>query len=162
MRSTTRVTATREQVGKARTASGSRARFAIRMASHIDGLLLRRVMGPAEWLPPDPFGPDGWRMLHRDGDGAVIATCAEESATVDTLWAHASISRRDRIPTYDDLKLLHRAVFFRGPGWAYQVFAPASEHVNIHPYTLHLWGRLDGTPVLPEFGMDVPLLGRSI
>jgi len=37
-------------------------------------------------------------------------------------------------------------------GYAYQVFAPPSQHVNIHPYALHLWGKVDGSPTLPEFG----------
>jgi hypothetical protein len=32
------------------------------------------------------------------------------------------------------------------------VFAPPSEHVNIHDHALHLWGRLDGARVLPDFG----------
>lgn len=56
------------------------------------------------------------------------------------------------MPTYDDLCLLHRAVF--KDGYAYQVFAPPSRHVNIHQYALHLWGRSDGKPVLPEFGCE--------
>ena len=37
-------------------------------------------------------------------------------------------------------------------GWAYQVFAPPWAHINIHPNALHLWGRLDGANVLPDFG----------
>ena len=44
---------------------------------------------------------------------------------------------------------MHRAVF---PGYAYQVFAPPESHVNIHGNALHLWGRADGKPILPEFG----------
>jgi hypothetical protein len=31
------------------------------------------------------------------------------------------------------------------------VFAPPTDHVNIHEYALHLFGRLDGTPALPDF-----------
>ena len=50
----------------------------------------------------------------------------------------------------DILADLHAAVF--GAGYAYQVFAPPSEHVNIHEFALHLWGRLDGRSALPEFG----------
>jgi hypothetical protein len=40
-----------------------------------------------------------------------------------------------------------------GHGWSYQVFAPPSQHVNIHEHALHLWGRVDGTNVLPSFGV---------
>jgi hypothetical protein len=53
------------------------------------------------------------------------------------------------VPDYADLKLLHTAVF--ADGWAYQVFAPPVKHVNIHEHVLHLFGRLDGSPVLPDF-----------
>lgn len=35
--------------------------------------------------------------------------------------------------------------------WDYQVFAPPSDHVNIHNYALHLFGRLNGKPALPDF-----------
>jgi len=66
-----------------------------------------------------------------------------------TVWIHASLSRPDRMPDYEDLKHLHQAVF--GDGWAYQVFAPPAEHVNGHETCLHLFGRADGLPVLPDF-----------
>jgi hypothetical protein len=49
------------------------------------------------------------------------------------------------------LVMLHLGVFGRRR-WAYQVFVPESEHVNIHPHALHLWGRADGTNALPNFG----------
>lgn len=122
----------------------------------INGLHLRRAMGRADWGVPDPFGPDGWRMLERTGDGAIIVTVADHPgdgnpwAPGPQEWVHASMSRRDRVPSYDDLCALHRAVF--GDGWAYQVFAPPTDHVNIHPNTLHLWGLVSGEPVLPNFG----------
>jgi hypothetical protein len=38
-----------------------------------------------------------------------------------------------------------------GDRWAYQVFAPPADHINLHNFALHLWGRLDGKPVLPDF-----------
>jgi hypothetical protein len=33
------------------------------------------------------------------------------------------------------------------------MFAPPAEHVNIHERALHLWGRVDGSPVMPNFGV---------
>lgn len=61
-------------------------------------------------------------------------------------WVHASTAHPSQMPTYDDLKVLHRAVF--GDRYAYQAFVPASEHVNFHEFALHLWGRYDGADVL--------------
>lgn len=45
----------------------------------------------------------------------------------------------------------HAAVWGES-GWAYQCFAPAVDHVNIHEHALHLWGLLSGEPLLPNFG----------
>jgi hypothetical protein len=59
------------------------------------------------------------------------------------------MSRPDLMPDYGDLELMHRAVF--GDGWAYQVFTSPADHINIHEYCLHLLGRLDGAPALPDF-----------
>lgn len=119
----------------------------------IDGSALRQLMGRKEWAAPIPFGPDGWVMDRRDATSRIIVTAGPVEAGSNVDWIHASISRPDRLPDYEDLKQLHRAVW-RGTGWAYQVFASTSHHVNIHEYALHLWGLPDGSAVLPEFGAD--------
>jgi hypothetical protein len=115
------------------------------MATSFDVLTIRRRLGRSNWAAPRPFGPDGWSFMNLDGHASVIVSCAPADGED---WVHASIAR-DEMPTYADLKMLHDAVF--GDGWAYQVFAPPSEHVNIHEHALHLWGRLDGKPALPDF-----------
>jgi hypothetical protein len=113
----------------------------------VNPLAMRQVLGRKGWLPPEPFGPDGWSLVRRDRTGSVIVSSAEfDGAT----WIHASIAGQE-MPTYEDLVQLHAAVF--GDGYAYQVFVPPSQHVNIHEHALHLWGRADGRPVTPEFGV---------
>lgn len=81
---------------------------------------------------------------------ARIIVTGDHQSDANANWIHASISYTDHIPDYEDLKLLHAAVF--NGGWAYQVFAPPSEHINIHANVLHLFGRVDGARVLPDFG----------
>jgi len=118
----------------------------------IDGLAIRRRLGRELWRPPQAFGPDGFfYRAHGDGRSSVIVTAAPTRGLLvpDTDWVHASIAHHDRMPSYDELVALHRAVF--DDGWAYQCFTPAAEHVDIHPYALHLWGRADGQPALPDF-----------
>lgn len=112
----------------------------------IDGLLLRKRLGRAEWSPPVEFGSDGW-ILNGPGEASVIATAAQFDG-VD--YIHASLAK-PVMPSYDDLVMLHRAVFGQH-GYAYQVFAPKYRHVNIHATALHLWGSADGRAALPEFG----------
>lgn len=97
-----------------------------------------------------PHGPAGFALIVSDriGEGSVIVSQAEHAGAE---WLHASIAWANHMPSYDDLVTLKAAAFGRRR-WAYQVFAPAEHHVNLHNYALHLWGRVDGQPVLPNFG----------
>lgn len=97
-----------------------------------------------------PWGPVGLalRTRGRHGRGSVIITQAEWEGEE---WLHASIAWDDVMPDYGDLATLHRAVFGRRR-YSYQVFAPSAAHVNIHEFALHLWGRSDGQPAMPDFG----------
>lgn len=94
------------------------------------------------------LGPSGVTLWHTASGYSVIVTQADHDGTD---WIHASVAHRDTMPSYADLATLHRAVFGTSK-YAYQVFAPAVDHVNIHPRALHLWGRADGAPALPTFG----------
>jgi len=113
--------------------------------------ILRRIAKAGTLLP---FGPTGYGFaydLAREKARVIVTLgAAGESDREDRV--HASLSRPDRMPSYDDLVMLHHAVW-GDTGYAYQVFAPRSRHVNIHPNALHLWGLLDGSPELPEFGL---------
>jgi hypothetical protein len=123
------------------------------MTTTINALRLRRRLGREHWRAPVPHGPDGWRLegVDAEGDSILIVVSAGPAPGGSSDWLHASISRPDRLPSYDDLCMLHRAVW-GDTGWAYQVFAPPDAHVNIHPRALHLWGLPDGAPVMPNFG----------
>lgn len=117
------------------------------MSTSFAPLEIRRRLGRDNWSTPEPFGPDGWWLTRLDGARQIIVSAADYDGTE---WVHASIASESEMPTYDDLCLMHRAVFV---GHAYQCFVPPKQHVNIHQHALHLWGRLDGEPVLPEFGV---------
>lgn len=117
------------------------------MTSTIDALGIRRRLGREIWSAPDRFGPDGWTFRGLATPARIIVTAADHDGAE---WWHASISR-PAMPTYADLVRLHRAVWPNG--WAYQVFAPPADHVNIHSTALHLWGAPDRQPPrLPNFG----------
>lgn len=122
------------------------------MATTINGLRLRQVFGRKEWQVPEPFGPDGWRMFSVDGKSSVIVTVIVTAFDWQqgVEYAHASIARQT-MPSYEDLVTLHQAVW-GDTGYAYQMFVPRESHVNIHSHALHLWGRADGAPLLPDFG----------
>lgn len=123
------------------------------MSSTVDGLRLRRILGRDLWLPPRPYGPDGWTIVSHDRRAHVMVSVDDFPAGSGEEWIHASFGRNRQMPSYEDLVLLYRAAFPER-GWAYQVFAPAEQHINIHPYVLHLWGRVDGRSALPDFGAE--------
>jgi hypothetical protein len=61
-------------------------------------------------------------------------------------WIHISVSHRDRIPTWDELRHVKDWMIGKDK-LAIQVLPPDDQYVNIHPRTLHLWHCLDGDPV---------------
>lgn len=51
---------------------------------------------------------------------------------------HVSVSTATRIPLYREMVKIKR-LCFKPDEWAMELHAPESDHVNIHPFTLHLW-----------------------
>lgn len=108
-----------------------------------------------------------WRQLDRQRDGAlyvhravglrVIESIQPYRATADgdlyrvQRWHHVSVSRRSRLPDWEDMKLVRRD-FIGDDRECYQVFPPESRWVSDNDHVLHLWcsmERPDG--VLPDF-----------
>lgn len=103
-----------------------------------------RRFGPLGFIFETEYGQDRARIIVSDGPEP-----DDESDDPSLYWRHASIAR-DHMPSYADLVMMHKAIW--PEGFAYQVFADASEHVNIHSFALHLWGYPDGRAILPNFG----------
>jgi hypothetical protein len=110
--------------------------------------------------------PNDWQFLQRWGDGyafakgglRVIVDCCEKED--GNQWIHLSYSRKNWAPSHADTILVKEA--FLGNRYAYSVLPPKERYVNIHANCLHLWARLDGTPVLPRFDEVIEGVGRSI
>ena len=127
---------------------------------NVNAAVIYKRLGRHEWFPPEDSplpGGFGWVFRKRDEPLAMIVSSGPSADSLmgrsndHSLWLHASVSRLNEIPSYDDLQIMYRAVWGEH-GWAYQVFAPLEAHVNIHANALHLWGRLDGKQELPNFG----------
>jgi hypothetical protein len=57
-------------------------------------------------------------------------------------WDHVSVSRKNRCPNWLELEYVYR-MFFREDETAIEYHVPMGDHVNQHPYCLHLWRSLD-------------------
>lgn len=109
-----------------------------------------RVLPPS-WYPGEDCASGAGKIYHRADGLLVLASVRKESD--GRVWAHVSCSYRDRLPSYADLVDV-KAVLFGADRAAYQVFPRERDHVNIHPYVLHLWGALDGDDPIPAFNRD--------
>jgi len=67
-----------------------------------------------------------------DGQRLVIVASASDD------WDHVSVSRKNRCPTWQEMEHV-KHLFFRDDETAMQLHVPTSDHVNIHPHTLHMW-----------------------
>lgn len=71
-------------------------------------------------------------------------------------WRHVSVSRSDKIPSYEDLKKV-KDQFIGEHRPAYQIMPKTADHINMHPYCLHLWTTLEaGDNPMPDFRKKGP------
>lgn len=125
------------------------------MATSLRPLEIRRRLGRMTWQSPEEFGPDGWVFLNGALRLSMIVSVADHDGQE---WVHASMAGVAWLPGYEEMVMMHNAVW-GGTGYSYEVYAPADKHVDIHHFARHLWGRLDGQPVLPEFAAFLPGAG---
>ncbi|HEV8639413.1 MAG TPA: hypothetical protein VG370_34830 [Chloroflexota bacterium] len=109
-------------------------------------------------LPQPP--PAGWRKVLDGLDGAAYETPRAEglravlSGATESdgrRWLHLSLSHRQRLPTWDELRRTKEA--FLGDRYALTVLPPPDRYVNLAPHVLHCFALADPRAqwVLPEF-----------
>ncbi len=115
--------------------------------------------------------PKGWEVIQRWGDGyacgqqrgglRVLIDCEEKAD--GSPWIHVSVSRKSWTPTHEDMALVKHD-FVGDDRYAYSIWPPVSQYVNIHKHCLHLWAKWDSPDgrVLPEFSAELDGIGRSV
>lgn len=53
-------------------------------------------------------------------------------------WDHVSVSREKRCPNWPEMEFIKRQ-FFKDDETVMQLHVPTADHINCHPYCLHLW-----------------------
>lgn len=108
---------------------------------------------PVEWRREANHGP---LMVYRSRLGLLVLLSVQ--VEVDgKRWIHASMSRRNRLPDYNDMVRV-KDTFIGVDRTAVQIFPSRDRHINIHPNCLHLWSCLDAE-VMPDFRHRDPLTG---
>ena len=70
-------------------------------------------------------------------------------------WEHVSVSRQSRCPNWPEMEFVKRT-FFKDDEAAMQLHVPPSDHINVHPYCLHLWRPIDAEIPRPPGWMVGP------
>ena len=99
----------------------------------------------------------GQRIVRTDRDGSFLVSIGGEPhlkvmVSTGKGWDHVSVSLANRCPTWGEMSAVHR-VCFRPHETAMQLHVPPAEHVDCHPYCLHLWrptGRRRAIPRPPK------------
>jgi len=92
-------------------------------------------------------GLDGYMYESKSKGLVVIQSVTKEQDGKQ--WVHTSYSRKNRIPSYEDTLFIKKN-FIGDDLKAIMIFPEKKEHVNIHPFCLHLWFCLDSDG-LPDF-----------
>lgn len=70
-------------------------------------------------------------------------------------WDHVSVSRPNRCPNWLEMEHVKR-MFFRDDAVAMQLHVPSKDHINLHPFCLHIWRPHDKEIPLPPSIMVGP------
>jgi hypothetical protein len=107
-----------------------------------------------DWFKPDRPSCN-WPMIQEANDGFIFRSANGIDVIISgqiedgKRWLHVSLSRKHRMPTYEDIALVKRA--FIGDGLkAIMIFPERKYHVNLHSFCLHLWACLEDDQ-LPKF-----------
>ena len=75
-------------------------------------------------------------------------------------WEHVSVSRPDRIPTWDEMCRV-KTMFWGDDDCVMQLHPPESDYVNNHSRCLHLWRPIGvSIPRPPSLLVGIASLGR--
>lgn len=109
-----------------------------------------RIKGPEFW-GWDGDETCGAFRLPSPTDGLHLAVIASSGEG----WDHVSVSRTTRCPNWPEMEFIKHK-FFKDDETAMQLHVPAADHINCHPFCLHLWRPHDGEIPRPPTWMVGP------
>lgn len=128
-------------------------------------------MRPTPWLLAEPhrIQSSGYESRYGDSFGAFRIPCALKGVRVrlnvlavsgevsrkdfgaEYAWDHVSVSTERRIPLWAEMAFI-KYVFWLPEETVMQLHVPTKQHINDHPFTLHLWRPLLVEIPLPPSG----------
>jgi len=63
-------------------------------------------------------------------------------------WEHVSVSMKNRCPAWEEMCMV-KDIFWEKNECVVQFHPPENDYVNLHPFCLHLWKKVDGNFDMP-------------
>lgn len=117
------------------------------MKSRVPLTLMQNRIREGDYGSDDSYGMVGAFRLIAPG-GALLLALSSGSGRHAEGWEHVSVSAEKRCPTWDEMCFV-KDVFWEPHEMAVQYHPPASEYVNHHPWTLHIWKPIDMVIPMP-------------
>lgn len=76
-------------------------------------------------------------------------------------WEHVSVSKKYECPTWEEMCQIKKLFWPDPEDCVIQYHPPKSEHVNVHPYCLHLWRPIGAKFPVPPTYMVGPVEATS-
>ena len=113
--------------------------------------MICKIKDVREFRPLSLPAPSGWKRLGVLAGVmayAHVTTSMRVTVSLDTFeggerFLHVAVSRRGRLPSWDDLKRV-KTVFMGRDVDAFHIIPRADDHINMHEYTMHLWTPWEG------------------
>lgn len=121
---------------------------------------IRAVVGAPPWSWPSVL-PAAWRSIEPPpgigGESVAAWMRADGLAVIGAIehhemggrWIHVSLSRRNRLPSWADVRDV-KDLFVGRDRTAVQVLPREELYVNEHPHCFHLWSCLDSPQMVPD------------
>lgn len=111
---------------------------------------------PPAWDQRSPMAlPQGVMARHYQHVlGLTVLATHEDRGSGTGVWLHISLSRPNKLPSWADVREV-KDLFIGRDRCAIHMVPPEEFWLNFHPYTLHLFTRLDGPTVPPALYEDM-------
>jgi len=102
----------------------------------------------------DKYRVDGYTHEDRKFHGVFCITSKSARRVMRIIasngdgWDHVSISLNNRCPNWQEMEQIKR-LFFKEEELCWQYHVPPADHINVHPYVLHIWRKHNFDMPLP-------------
>lgn len=99
-----------------------------------------RAEVPLGWKDEGDFthSPECSAAVYRNRTTGLLVLLSRATMDDGGVWIHCSLSRKSRLPSWDDMKRVKDA-FFGEDSEAFHLLPKKDDYINLNPFCMHLW-----------------------